>query len=158
MTNTINTLLSHARWLLVVFYGGLALALAGYAIAFLHKLWKYLILAPTMDEVDGILGLLGLIDSALVAGLVIMVIQSGYGNFIARPSEDEKSNGDVIEIGALKTKFAATIAAIASIDILEAILDVKNFSTEKILMLALLMGVLLISLLIFAVSERLAKH
>ena len=62
------------RWLMLVFCFGLAAALCGFAAVFALKTLKFLMAVPTMDEVDALLKMLGLIDAALVAGLVVMVI------------------------------------------------------------------------------------
>ena len=69
-----------SRWLLVLFYLGLALALAAYAVTFGAKLWYFVSQVFSLDEADAILKMLGLIDAALVASLVVMVIISGYEN------------------------------------------------------------------------------
>src|SRR3546814_1623244 len=66
-----------SRWLLVVFYIGLGLALALYAITFGAKLWDFASHMMGMDETETILKILGLIDAALIASLVVMVIISG---------------------------------------------------------------------------------
>ena len=41
-------------------------------------------MAFTLGDTDTILKMLGLIDAALVASLVVMVIISGYENFVSR--------------------------------------------------------------------------
>ena len=84
-----------------------------------------------------------------------MVIQSGFGSFLA--SDAQAEGNKFVNFGALKTKFVATIAAIASIDVLEAILDV-NYSNDKLLMIALLMAVVLAAVLVYAIAEKLTQH
>ena len=145
-TKTIYNVLLSVRWLLVVFYGGLGIALAAYAYVFVHKIFAFVMKAGEFEEVSALLNMLGLIDSALVAGLVVMVIQSGFGSFLASDAQTEGNK--FVNFGALKTKFVATIAAIASIDVLEAILDVKNYNNDKLIMIALLMAVVLLAVLV----------
>ena len=156
ITNYIYHILLSARWLLVIFYGGLGVALAAYAYVYVHKLIGFVSKAADYDEVSALLSMLGLIDSALVAGLVVMVIQSGFGSFLA--SEAQSEGNKFVNFGALKTKFVATIAAIASIDVLEAILDVKNYSNDKLIMIAVLMSVVLLAVLVYAIAEKLTQH
>ena len=55
-------------------------------------------------------------------------------------------------------KWQGTIAAIASIEVLEAILDVKNYSNDKLLMIALLMAVVLAAVLVYAIAEKLTQN
>ena len=70
----IEAVILASRWLLVVFYLGLALALAIYAMTFAVKLWDFVSHVLVLDESEAILKMLGLIDAALVASLVVMVI------------------------------------------------------------------------------------
>ena len=157
--NRIYQFLSLSRWFLIVFYAGLAVALVAYAFSFVLKVWSFILHISNYDQVDSVLGILGLIDSALVAGLIIMVIQSGFGNFVGIPQIDGRAQGlSDINFGSLKTKLAATIAAIAAIDVLEAVLDIKNYANDKLIMLAVLMVVIMLTVLVFALVEKLENH
>ena len=70
----IEKIILASRWLLVVFYLGLALALGIYAVTFGGKLMAFLSQSLALDEADAILSMLSLIDAALVASLVVMFI------------------------------------------------------------------------------------
>ncbi|TGS35871.1 hypothetical protein EN823_13795, partial [bacterium M00.F.Ca.ET.180.01.1.1] len=83
----IESVILASRWLLVAFYLGLGVALATYALSFGKKLFEFVISAFTLGDTDTILKMLGLIDAALVASLVVMVIISGYENFVSRFDE-----------------------------------------------------------------------
>jgi hypothetical protein len=80
----IESIILASRWLLVIFYLGLGLALAVYAVSFGKKLVEFMSQVLILDDIDTILKMLGLIDAALVASLVVMVIISGYENFVGR--------------------------------------------------------------------------
>lgn len=80
----VESIILASRWLLVVFYLGLAAGLALYAVSFGKKLWDFAGKVFMLDETDTILKMLGLIDAALVASLIVMVIISGYENFVSR--------------------------------------------------------------------------
>ena len=56
-----------SRWMLVLFYLGLAIALGLYAMTFFHKLWEFALHVFEADEADAILNILSLIDAALRA-------------------------------------------------------------------------------------------
>ena len=72
--------------------------------------------AFVLDDTDMILKMLGLIDAALIASLVVMVIISGYENFVSRfDAEDEVHWLGTIDAGSLKIKVASTIVAISSV-------------------------------------------
>ena len=78
LEHAIEAIILASRWLLVVFYLGLALALLLYAVSFAKKLWEFVDKLFVLQETDTILKMLSLIDAALVASLVVMVIISGY--------------------------------------------------------------------------------
>ena len=75
----IERLILSSRWLLVAFYIGLVAALAVYAVSFGYKFLKVAQNVFTYDEADMILAMLGLIDAALVASLIVMVMISDKG-------------------------------------------------------------------------------
>ena len=70
----IESIILASRWLLVVFYLGLGIALFVYAISFAKKLFEFGATVFILNDTDTILKILGLIDAALVASLVVMVI------------------------------------------------------------------------------------
>ena len=147
-----------SRWLLVVFYIGLGLALALYAITFGAKLWDFLSHVLTLDEADAILKMLGLIDAALVASLVVMVIISGYENFVSRfDNEDDVHWLGQIDAGSLKIKVASTIVAISSIHLLQIFLNVPQYTDNQIMWYTILHLTFIVSALFLAVIDRISK-
>ncbi|MEK1850777.1 MAG: TIGR00645 family protein [Phyllobacterium sp.] len=129
----IESIILASRWLLVVFYLGLALALGIYAFSFAGKLVDFVAKVTVLDETDTILKMLGLIDAALVASLVVMVIISGYENFVSRFDEAEEVHWlGTIDAGSLKIKVASTIVAISSIHLLQVFLNLTQFSTQQL--------------------------
>jgi uncharacterized protein (TIGR00645 family) len=130
----VESIILASRWLLVAFYIGLGIALAFYALTFFVKLWSFGAQLFTLDETETILKILGLIDAALIASLVVMVIISGYENFVSRfDDEDEVHWLGQIDAGSLKIKVASTIIAISSIHLLQIFLNVPNYSSQDIL-------------------------
>lgn len=144
-----------SRWLLVVFYLGLALALAVYALTFGVKLWDFISHVFDIEEADAILKMLGLIDAALVASLVVMVIISGYENYVSR-FDDESSVHWLGEIdaGSLKIKVASTIVAISSIHLLQIFLNVGTQTAEHLMWYTLIHLAFVISALFLAWIDR----
>ena len=151
----IETVILASRWLLVVFYLGLALALAVYAVTFGVKLWDFVRHVFSLDEADAILKMLGLIDAALVASLVVMVIISGYENFVSRfDNEDTVHWLGEIDAGSLKIKVASTIVAISSIHLLQIFLNVNQYSTEHLMWYTLIHLAFVVSALFLAYIDR----
>jgi uncharacterized protein (TIGR00645 family) len=144
-----------SRWLLVIFYLGLAIALAVYAVTFGAKLWDFISHVFSIDEADAILKMLGLIDAALVASLVVMVIISGYENFVSRFDDEESVHwlGE-IDAGSLKIKVASTIVAISSIHLLQVFLNVHIFTGEQLMWYTIIHLAFVFSALFLAFIDR----
>ena len=144
-----------SRWLLVVFYIGLAIALMLYAVSFGVKLWKFATHITSSDEAESILDMLGLIDAALVASLVVMVIISGYENFVSKfDDEDQVHWLGEIDANSLKIKVASTIVAISSIHLLQIFLNVDKYSGEKLMWYTIIHIAFVVSALFLAFIDR----
>ncbi|MHB1103605.1 MAG: TIGR00645 family protein [Devosia sp.] len=151
----IETVILASRWLLVIFYLGLALALGVYAVSFGAKLWEFVSKVFALDEAESILKMLGLIDAALVASLVVMVIISGYENFVSRfDNEDTVHWLGEIDAGSLKIKVASTIVAISSIHLLQIFLNVNTYSSEHLMWYTLIHLAFVVSALFLAFIDR----
>lgn len=153
----IEQIILASRWLLVAFYLGLTAALAAYTISFATKLWEFFSKIAALDDATSILKLLGLIDAALVASLVVMVIISGYENFVSRFEED--AGDDVhwlgkIDFAALKIKVAATIVLISSIHLLQVFLRAGEYGNDKLMWYTIIHIAFVISALLLAVIDR----
>lgn len=145
-----------SRWVLVVFYLGLTFALGLYAISFLKKLIEYSANVFVLDETQAILKMLGLIDAALVASLVVMVIISGYENFVSR---FDNASGELawlgkIDAGSLKIKVASTIVAISSIHLLQIFLNVNQYKESQIMWLTIVHMAFVVSALFLAYIDK----
>lgn len=152
----VESLILASRWLLVVFYLGLAAALALYAVAFGKKLVEFLLKVFDLGETDTILSMLALIDAALVASLVVMVIISGYENFVSRfdNAEGELSWLGKIDAGSLKVKVASTIVAISSIHLLQVFLNAAQFRESQLMWLTIMHMAFVFSALFLAYIDR----
>ena len=156
----VESVILASRWLLVVFYLGLAIALAIYAVSFAKKLFGFITVVFVLDDTDTILQMLGLIDAALVASLVVMVIISGYENFVSR---FDVNDGEVhwlgtIDVGSLKIKVASTIVAISSIHLLQIFLNHNIYTAEQLMWLTIMHLAFVLSALLLAYIDRLTGH
>jgi uncharacterized protein (TIGR00645 family) len=152
-----NTILA-ARWILVVFYLGLALALAIYAVSFGEKLYDFLAVVFAIEESDTILKMLGLIDAALVASLVVMVMISGYENFVSRFDEH---SGELqwlgkIDAGSLKVKVASTIVAISAIHLLQVFLNSTQYSPTQLALMTMIHMAFVFSALFLGLIDKIS--
>jgi uncharacterized protein (TIGR00645 family) len=156
LENLVESVILASRWLLVVFYLGLAVALALYAISFARKLYDFAVKVMVVDETDAILKMLALIDAALVASLVVMVIISGYENFVSRfdSADSEVSFLGKIDAGSLKVKVASTIVAISSIHLLQVFLNAASYAESRIMWLTIVHMAFVFSALFLAYIDR----
>jgi uncharacterized protein (TIGR00645 family) len=159
----IERLILSSRWLLVVFYLGLAAALGVYALSFVIKLSKIAVNVFNSDQNDMILAMLALIDAALVASLIVMVMISGYENFVSRfDEEEEKGKSELsfmgkLDAGSLKIKVASSIVAISSIHMLQVFLNIEKFSNNTLMWVVIIHMAFVASAVLLGVLERLMK-
>ena len=156
LEHLVESVILASRWLLVVFYLGLAIALGLYAVSFLRKLYDFTTKVLVVEETDAILKMLALIDAALVASLVVMVIISGYENFVSRfdNADNEVSFLGKIDAGSLKVKVASTIVAISSIHLLQIFLNIATYTESQVMWLTIMHMAFVFSALFLAYIDR----
>ena len=110
----------------------------------------------SFDESVSILKMLGLIDAALIASLVVMVIISGYENFVSRfdNAESDLALLGKIDAGSLKVKVASTIVAISSIHLLQVFLTSETVDQTRMMWLTIVHIAFVVSALILALIDR----
>jgi uncharacterized protein (TIGR00645 family) len=112
-----------SRWLLAPIYLGLSISIAVLLVIFLKELWHLATHALTITETDAILGVLALVDLAMTGSLIIIVVFSGYENFVSKI--DHSGHMDwpewmgTIDFTALKLKLLGSIVAISAIQLLK---------------------------------------
>jgi uncharacterized protein (TIGR00645 family) len=158
LEHLIETIILASRWLLVVFYLGLTVALLLYAISFAKKLWEFVEKLFVLQETDTILKMLSLIDAALVASLVVMVIISGYENFVSRFDNTEGMEISwlgKLDASSLKIKVASTIVAISSIHLLQVFLNAQQYTDGQLMWLTIIHLTFVVSALLLAYIDKL---
>ena len=126
-----------ARWMLAPIYLGLSLGILLLAVKFFTELVQVIPVILTIPESKLILLVLTLIDLALVGGLLVMVMFSGYENFVSKI--DLEAGADRLgwlgkmDASSLKNKVAASIVAISSIHLLKIFMDAVNTPNDKIM-------------------------
>ena len=145
-----------SRWLLVVFYIVLAAALGLYAISFIAKFFKLVQEIFHLEEDQVILAMLGLIDASLVASLIVMVMISGYENFVSRFDEGNKELSWLgkLDSGSLKIKVASAIVAISSIHLLQIFLNLSKYSESHVMWALALHLTFIASALFLGILDR----
>jgi uncharacterized protein (TIGR00645 family) len=151
--------LFNSRWLMAPFYVGLVVALAVLFLKFLRMLGEFILHAPGAKPSETILDALSLIDVTLVGNLLLIVVFSGYENFVSRIDTTGNPSWPVwitrIDFAGLKQKLLACIVAISAIHVLEAFLNIDAaFDATRMTWLVAVHLVFVISALLLALSDR----
>jgi uncharacterized protein (TIGR00645 family) len=159
MLTLIDKTILASRWLLAVFFLGLAAALAVYAIRFVIKLWKFAVGVLTTEDTKHLIELLHLLDAALVASLVIMVALSSYDSLVSRLTTDETERKtswvSTIDPGNLKVKLATALVAISSIHILQIFMELDEYDDRTVFWALFLHGSFLAGVIVLGLLDRL---
>lgn len=137
MEKVFERLMYASRWIMAPIYLGLSLILFALGIKFFQEVFHLIPNIFEIAEVDLVLITLSLIDITLVGGLLIMVMFSGYENFVSQLDVDESSEKlnwlGKMDAGSLKNKVAASIVAISSIHLLKVFMNAENIANDKIM-------------------------
>ena len=162
MERAIENLLYASRWVLAPIYLGLSIALLLLGVKFFQEALHTLPLVFEMKEADLVLVTLSLVDMALVGGLLIMVMFSGYENFVSRidVAEDTEKLSWLgkLDAGSLKQKVAASIVAISSIHLLKAFMNAQNISNDKLMWFVIIHLTFVLSAMGMAYVDRMNRH
>jgi uncharacterized protein (TIGR00645 family) len=124
----IERTLFSSRWILAPIFLGLALALFALGIKFFQEAYHLIAEVLIKEETEVVLSVLSLIDISLVGSLIVMVMFSGYENFVS--TIDTKGTDTLgfgkLDAGTLKLKVAASIVAISSIHLLRIFMQVGD--------------------------------
>ena len=161
MEKFLERLMYSSRWVLAPIYLGLSLVLLALAVKFFQELFHVFPTILTVSEADLVLLALSLIDLALVGGLIVMVMFSGYENFVSQLdiSEDaEKLNWlGKMDTTSLKNKVAASIVAISSIHLLKVFMNAANVPNDKLMWYVLIHLTFVLSAFGMGVLDRISK-
>ena len=157
-----------SRWILAPIFLGLALALLALGIKFFQEAYHLIVGVLDKSESDVVLMVLSLIDISLVGSLIVMVMFSGYENFVS--TIDAKGTDSLgwlgkMDSGTLKLKVAASIVAISSIHLLRIFMQVREkgenaLTDSQIMWYVILHMTFVFSALLLGVLDKMsfAKH
>jgi uncharacterized protein (TIGR00645 family) len=149
-----------SRWLQAPLYIGLVVVLGVVVVKFPFKIWELLVKALSVEEADLVLAVLSLVDLIMVANLVVMVIISGWENFVSHIDTegvtDKLSWFGKLDAGSLKIKLASSIVAISSIHLLQRFLEATTVSNDKLYVLMAVHLTFVVSALLLTYIDRLA--
>ena len=153
MERFFESLLFATRWLLAPIYLGMSLALVALGYKFFQEIWHVMTHLGSVGESDLILTVL-----ALVASLVVMVMFSGYENFVSKIdiADDAKKLGWLgkLDASTLKLKLAISIVAISSIHLLSAFMNLGQLPSEKLMWYVIMHLTFVVSAVLMGVLDR----
>lgn len=107
-----------------------------------------------------ILGALSLIDISLAGNLLLIVIFSGYENFVSKMDttnhEDKPEWQGTVDFAALKLKLVASIVAISGIHLLKVFMEIEKVPESQIKWMVIIHLVFIISGVLLALMDRIA--
>lgn len=132
--NKLETIIFSSRWLLAPFYLGLVLSIILLFIKFSQELSHLSLVVFSANEHDIVIGILALIDMALIGSLLLMIIFSGYEIFVSKIDvaghKDRPEWMGKVDFSGLKLKVIGAIVAISAIDLLKAFMNIPNEISE----------------------------
>ena len=127
-----------SRWLMAPFYLGLIVCLLVLLLTFFSELIHFFTGSITFEETEVILFALTLIDLSFTGNLLLIVIFSGYENYISKIDvgnhEDKPSWMGTVDFSGLKLKLITSIVAISGIHLLKLFFNLTNYSKEQIIL------------------------
>ena len=151
-----------SRWFMAPVYIVLSFSLAVITLKVIQEFVNNIPAFYSMDIKSLLLFVLHIIDMALIGNLVLMILFAGYENFVskigaARESEDKPAWMGKVDFSGLKLKLVASIVAISGINLLEAFLDLANYSDRDLKWQVIIHLVFIVSGLILAAMDYIAS-
>ena len=159
--HALEVVIFNSRWLLAPFYIGLVIGIAMLLVKFAQEFFHIVPYLFHSSESEVILAILTLVDMSLVANLLIIIIFSGYENFVSkidtRGHEDRPEWMGKVDFSGLKVKLIASIVAISAIELLKAFVNVSAYTTEQLAWKVGIHAVLISSGVLFALMDKIAE-
>lgn len=159
--HNVERLIFASRCLMAPFYIGLIGSLVVLLVKFIQEFIFIIARGFSLSDSEAILAVLSLIDLSLAGNLLLIVIFSGYENFVSKINteghEDRPQWMGRVDFGGLKLKLVASIVAISAIQLLKAFMNVGQ---QKPVDLAWLVGIhatFVVSGVLLAFMDRLAN-
>ena len=153
-----------SRWVLAPFFLALALALVGLLVKTIQHMFHFVTHFVEMTESNVILNVLSVVDLTLTGSLIVIVIFSGYENFVSRIDVDAHLDWPEwmsrIDFTGLKLKLMSSLVAISGIQLLRQFMELQNASDRDITWTVVIHFTFILSCLFLALTDRLSptKH
>ncbi|KTF14385.1 TIGR00645 family protein [Pseudoalteromonas sp. 10-33] len=157
--HALESFIFKGRWLLAPFFVGLLFAVILLLIKFFKQLYLMGIATFTASNQDLLVGILTLVDTALLAGLLLIIIFSGYENFVSKLGidnhEDKPSWMGKVGFSGLKMKLISAIVAISAVELLKVFINSEAHSNDELLWKVIIHVTFVMSGVLFAFTDYL---
>jgi len=156
-----ESLIFRSRWLLAPFFIGLIVAIAALLVKFGKSLFFLVTGVFTGSEHQVILSILTLVDTALIASLLLIITFSGYENFVSKINvgehEDRPAWMGKVGFSDLKLKLIGAIVAISAVELLKGFINVEQLSNTQLAWKVGIHLTFVVSGVLFAVTDRISE-
>ncbi len=152
-----------SRWLLVPVYLGLVVAMFVLLIKFLKQIITLAQHTFSATGAEIIIGVLTLVDISLVMNLLIIIVLSGYENFVSKldlasDHEDRPEWMGHIGFTDLKIKLIGSIVAISSIELLKAFMNIDAVKDRDLIWMVGIHMTFVFSGVLYAFMDKISHH
>ena len=155
----LESIVFSCRWLLAPFFFGLLVAILAVLVKFAKLLAALFSALAGGGEHEVIVIVLTLIDSALVASLLLIIAFSGYENFVSKigvgEHEDRPAWMGKVGFADLKIKLMGAIVAISAVELLKAFINADRLADRQLAWRVGIHIAFVVSGVLFAVTDRL---
>lgn len=159
--NSFEIWIFRSRWLLAPFFVGLLVAIVVLLVKFMKNLGLLVLGAMSQSDEDIIISILTLVDTALIASLLLIIMFSGYENFVSKLSvgdhEDRPAWMGKVGFSDLKIKLIGAIVAISAVELLKAFINSAQMSNQQLGWKVGIHLTFVVSGVLFAVSDRITE-
>lgn len=155
----LEKLIFASRWLQVPLYLGLIFAMFLYLFNFYKESIHLIVALKEGHKNQLLLAILEMVDSTMVASLIIMVVIGGYSTFVSKMNlenhEDRPEWLQKINAGTLKVKLAASLVGVSGVNLLIDFFNINSQNYEQTKWRVIIHFTFLLSVIILAFSEKL---
>ncbi len=149
-----------SRWLLAPFFVGLVVAILVLLVKFAKELFALVTGVWGASEHEAVISILTLVDTALIASLLLIMVFSGYENFISKLDIGEHKDRPAwmgkVGFSDLKLKLIGAIVAISAVELLKAFMVSAQYTDSQLAWKVGIHLTFVASGVMFAVTDRIA--
>lgn len=156
-----ESVMFRSRWLLAPFFFGLLIAIMALLVKFGKQLMTLISAIFVGAEHEVIVLILTLIDTALIASLLLIIAFSGYENFVSKigvgDHEDRPAWMGKVGFSDLKIKLMGAIVAISAVELLKGFINADQLTNTQLAWRVGIHLAFVVSGVLFAVADRITE-